>query len=181
MQEKEKQLKQLISESSLSKQLILNKIVQAMQRTCDYSIINKTKESILEGNCTGIKERTMDDLIRAFSIPGDKKEIKEEPIKEEIKKEVIEESTNNKELNLAYELEKMKDRYEIELQNNKDNQLKIDELNNTVSKLSQSINILDRFELIIVPEEEIKKQYIEFLNGDDSDSVIQKEYYKTRR
>ena len=182
MNEKLELLKELIEVSQLTIQLKINKIIQTLQLTEDSLMAKTLSNQILLGVFTDLQEKSIDNLITAFSNE-DKKITTLITIKED---EVFD---NNKEQNLEYQLRTIK--LQLEMMENKNK--KLEEVNNTLTesnnKLAARLYLTKNSKIIEVLDEDINELHIRHLENKETvaygkafiiDNIIPKTYYKIK-
>lgn len=186
MNGKIEQLKILIEESILAPQLKINKIVQTLQRTEDSLKAKVLSNQIIEGNFEDLEDETIDNLIKAFDG-----EVKQTKNNNKIETQ-DDEFNNNKEESLKYELKVAQDQLKSLEKLFKDQltteRKKNEKLQEEYNKLVETIAATKILEKVEVPDEEIDKLYIEYLQngtikGEKAfiiNGIIPKVYYKIK-
>jgi len=196
MNEKIEQLKDLLEQSTLKTQHKLNRIVQTLQRTDDFMKAKILSKKVLNGEFDNLKDKAVDNLIKAFTVEDlTKNEFKEEfkqldNITEEdiLKKKnrIIEDEKNESITNdLQKQLKDLKLKMEIA---NADSTKRIRDLEADNSKLIKMLKLTKNTKLIEVSDDDIDKLYIEYKkNGLEayngafvSGDIIAKSYYKIK-
>lgn len=98
MSQKTEQLLDLLEDSPLNDQLKQDKIIQVLQYTEDIIEAKTLSRKILRGNFKSIKEKSIDDLISAFTIKKSLKNVTQNLELDRQTPEIIRENAaNNKE------------------------------------------------------------------------------------
>lgn len=196
-------LKDMLKESTLKPQLKINKIVQNLQKTEDIMKAKILSDKILQGDFNNLKNRAIDNLIKAFTIEEDKPNENENEFKqidniddEKILKDIEYKKIKDDNRKIEDENKRITDELQKEIKNlklqmeiaNADYTKKLRSMESDNNKLIKMLKLTKNSELIVAEDDDIDKLFIEykknglqaynsaFVSGD----IIAKSYYKIK-
>jgi len=171
---KREYLYQLIIESSETKQVKTNKIINTLQKTDDNIKAKILCELVLTGNMDTVKDVAIDNLIEAFK--GDINVVNYDIENKETK---IDNKINKEDASLLIELEELRKQI-------KQHELTIKDITKENTILKELVQLTTNYTLIEVPDEDLNELYVQYMkDGTTSyrnaiiiDRIIPKSYYK---